>query len=189
MTQKSNFTPDLMVPLTKCTYWYISNVNDKAPILSKAWLWPQMFRQSKAVGRPHRHSSERKLCHYLLFLISMERWQVRARSDHQRPHAPAASHSSVNSRLVHKHTLLLLLQLYSSKRGLQQTFLVHFSSRKKNPFVRACEQVTINALLMWFLLLYEGTSWAVLRLDWLLVTWNGDEGKGKLCLSCMQLFF
>lgn len=72
--------------------------------------------------------TEGKPCHYLVFLIS----------HHQLPHAPAASHSSANSTLMHKHALLH--ELGSTKWGPRQTFLVRFSSREK----KNCSYVHVN---------------------------------------------
>lgn len=56
----------------------------------------------------------------------------------------------------------------------------------------ACEQVSPNLALMWFLFecreIRWSTLWVVLRLDWLLVSLVGIEWKGKLCLHTCECF-
>lgn len=121
---------------------------------------------------------------------SGRRWEVSARGDQQQPHARAASHFSVNSRLTHRHAALL--QLYSNKQGQQRCCTS--AAAEWTACVCVCVQceVSIHPPMMWFLFecctrwwCFSGVGCSQTRPS---VRVLGDEGEEEEALpSCMYV--
>ncbi len=117
----------------------------------------------------------------LCFFLDAWRGQVTARRDHQGPHAPAASHSVVNSRLTHKHTPPTVQEQTRSPANLCAALQ---QRREKPPSV--CLLTRQRCGLIWMCCCMG--DWVRSQTQLAVCAQYGDERKGKLRSHTCECF-